>query len=1842
MRPEVEQELAHTLLLELLAYQFASPVRWIETQDVILSPPVSAERIVEIGPSPTLAGMAKRTLKLKYENMDAALSINREVLCYSKDAREIYYNFEDEVADEPAEAPASTSSTPKVETAAAAAPAATPAPAPAQTSAPAAALPDEPPKALEVLHTLVAQKLKKSIEEVSPQKSIKDLVGGKSTLQNEILGDLQKEFGATPEKPEEVPLDELGAIMQSSFNGSLGKQSSSLISRMISSKMPGGFNNSAVRGYLGNRYGLGPGRLESVLLLALTMEPASRLGSEADAKAWLDSVAQKYAARNGVTLSSPTAEGGSSSGSAAVIDEETFKKLTKNNTMLVTQQLELFARYLNKDLRAGQKAQVAEKVISDTLRAQLDLWNEEHGEFYASGIAPIFSPLKARVYDSDWNWARQDALKMFFDIIFGRLKHVDTEIVARCISVMNRSNPTLLEFMQYHIDHCPAEKGETYQLAKTLGQQLIDNCKSVIDAPPVFKNVNHPTAPSTTIDERGNLNYEEIPRPGVRKLTHYVTEMAKGGKLPTESKNKAKVQNDLARIYRIIKSQNKMSRSSKLQIKQLYGQVLHALSLPLPSSNDEQTPVKETIPFLHNRKKSVDGNWEFNKSLTGTYLDVLESGAKNGITYQDKYALVTGAGAGSIGAQIVEGLLAGGAKVVVTTSRFSRKVTEFYQSLYTRHGSRGSCLIVVPFNQGSKTDVEALIDYIYDEKKGLGWNLDYIVPFAAIPENGREIDGIDSRSEFAHRIMLTNILRLLGAVKSQKASRGMDTRPAQVILPLSPNHGTFGNDGLYSESKLGLETLFNRWYSESWANYLTICGAVIGWTRGTGLMAPNNIVSQGIEKYGVRTFSQSEMAFNILGLMSQKVVDLCQSEPIYANLNGGLELLPDLKDLSTRLRTELLETAEIRRAVAAETAFDHSITNGPDSEAVFQKTAIQPRANLKFNFPKLKPYEALSHLSDLRGMVDLEKVPVVTGFSEVGPWGNSRTRWDMECYGEFSLEGCVEIAWIMGLIKNFNGKGKDGKPYSGWVDTKTGEPVDDKDVKAKYEKYILEHCGIRIIEAELFHGYNPEKKELLQEVVIDHDLEPFEASKEAAHEFKLRHGDQVEIFEIPDSTEWSVRFKRGTSMLIPKALRFDRFVAGQIPLGWDPKRYGIPDDIISQVDPTTLYVLVSTVEALVASGITDPYECYKYIHVSELGNTVGSGIGGMSALRGMYKDRWTDKPVQKDILQESFINTANAWINMLLLSASGPIKTPVGACATAVESVDAAVDLITSGKARICISGGYDDFSEEGSYEFANMGATSNAAKETERGRTPQEMSRPATSTRDGFMESQGAGVQIIMQAKLAIEMGVPIHGIVGYVSTAMDKQGRSVPAPGQGILTGAREIATKTPLPIVDLKFRSRQLQRRRSQIGEWAEREYLYLEEELDAMKVQNPDLDLEAYRIERINVIKEEVVRQEKEALNTFGNEFWKRDPTIAPIRGALAVWGLTIDDLGVASFHGTSTKANEKNECDVIDSQLTHLGRSKGNAVYGVFQKYLTGHSKGGAGAWMLNGALQILRSGFVPGNRNADNIDEYLARFDRVMFPSEGIQTDGIKAASVTAFGFGQVGGQVIVIHPDYIYGVIDEATYNAYKAKTAARYKASYRYTHDALVYNNLVRAKDSPPYTKEQEKAVYLNPLARASKSKAGTWTFPATLPAESDISKTNETTRTLQSLTTSLTNSNENVGVDVELVSAISIDNETFIERNFTDTERKYCFAAPNPQASFAGRWSAKEAVFKSLGISGKGAAAPLKDIEIISSESGAPEVVLHGEAAKAATTAGVKSVSVSISHDDNQSVSVALAHK
>ena len=144
--------------------------------------------------------------------------------------------------------------------------------------------------------------------------------------------------------------------------------------------------------------------------------------------------------------------------------------------------------YLGRNSRAGEIAYDKEKTANAQLQSRLDAISREHGDTYIDGIRPAFDPLKARHFDSSWNWVRQDALLMYYDILHGHLTTLDRELTARCINLLNCADPELLTYMQYHIDRCDATKGDTYVLAKQFGQELINNTREVIGQLPVYKD----------------------------------------------------------------------------------------------------------------------------------------------------------------------------------------------------------------------------------------------------------------------------------------------------------------------------------------------------------------------------------------------------------------------------------------------------------------------------------------------------------------------------------------------------------------------------------------------------------------------------------------------------------------------------------------------------------------------------------------------------------------------------------------------------------------------------------------------------------------------------------------------------------------------------------------------------------------------------------------------------------------------------------------------------------------------------------------------------------------------------------------------------------------------------------------------------------------------------------------------------------------------------------------------------------------------------------------------------------------------------------------------------------
>ena len=163
------------------------------------------------------------------------------------------------------------------------------------------------------------------------------------------------------------------------------------------------------------------------------MEPAKWLGSELKGKAWPDTVVAAYAQQSGISLLAAGAGGGSNGGGeGAMINSKEFQA---KQEQFAAQHIKLYMCSLMHDCCAG-------------------------------GMA----------------------LLMFYNIIFDHLMTVDCEITVCCMSLLNRANPELLTYMQYHINQVDPLKGETYQFAKQFGQHSIESTWEVISQPPVYKD----------------------------------------------------------------------------------------------------------------------------------------------------------------------------------------------------------------------------------------------------------------------------------------------------------------------------------------------------------------------------------------------------------------------------------------------------------------------------------------------------------------------------------------------------------------------------------------------------------------------------------------------------------------------------------------------------------------------------------------------------------------------------------------------------------------------------------------------------------------------------------------------------------------------------------------------------------------------------------------------------------------------------------------------------------------------------------------------------------------------------------------------------------------------------------------------------------------------------------------------------------------------------------------------------------------------------------------------------------------------------------------------------------
>jgi holo-[acyl-carrier protein] synthase len=117
--------------------------------------------------------------------------------------------------------------------------------------------------------------------------------------------------------------------------------------------------------------------------------------------------------------------------------------------------------------------------------------------------------------------------------------------------------------------------------------------------------------------------------------------------------------------------------------------------------------------------------------------------------------------------------------------------------------------------------------------------------------------------------------------------------------------------------------------------------------------------------------------------------------------------------------------------------------------------------------------------------------------------------------------------------------------------------------------------------------------------------------------------------------------------------------------------------------------------------------------------------------------------------------------------------------------------------------------------------------------------------------------------------------------------------------------------------------------------------------------------------------------------------------------------------------------------------------------------------------------------------------------------------------------------------------------------------------------------------------------------------------------------------------------VGIDLididRIVAILGRYPERFRGRILTPAEDRYCHGRPE---RIAGRWAAKEAVSKVLGLGVRGVG--WRDIEILPNRAGQPQVYLHARAAARAAALELAELTVSISHERRMAVAVAVAER
>ncbi|HMT48705.1 MAG TPA: DUF1729 domain-containing protein [Dietzia sp.] len=433
--------LGRLLLVELLAWQFASPVRWIETQELLFTPVerggLGIECFIEVGVAnaPTVANLASKTLDLPTHRGPRAQVINVE-----RDSATLYGTLPPSVeVDDDDSVDATGSSTPAADSAAPTDPAPavnTPgtagadrseSAAPAATAAPGAPRPDDltfgAPAATRML---VALRTKVRPEQIAAGDSIETLCDGVSSRRNQLLLDLGTELslgaidgaaeadfptladqvsrlarGYAPFGP--VLSDAVGEALRAVL-GRTGKRAAYITERVTGpwELGTGWAQHVTAEIALGTRDGASVRGGDLATLDAVGVKDASGLD------ALIDAAVRSVGAANGVAVAMPS----SGAGGGGVVDSAALTELADGLTgpdgVLAEAARGLLTRlgHLEPDAVDLLAEADPDSELADLVAAEL-------GTDWRRVVAPAFDAARAVLMDDRWASAREDLARLW-------------------------------------------------------------------------------------------------------------------------------------------------------------------------------------------------------------------------------------------------------------------------------------------------------------------------------------------------------------------------------------------------------------------------------------------------------------------------------------------------------------------------------------------------------------------------------------------------------------------------------------------------------------------------------------------------------------------------------------------------------------------------------------------------------------------------------------------------------------------------------------------------------------------------------------------------------------------------------------------------------------------------------------------------------------------------------------------------------------------------------------------------------------------------------------------------------------------------------------------------------------------------------------------------------------------------------------------------------------------------------------------------------------------------------------------------------------------------------------